>query len=175
MPGSLRNPFTTTFPAYSLGTITAVAKAAYNQRVVITIKNQTTGKEQISVFEGVGEDQKMLLPSGEDSVTIHQNPHERTAEFLFLFATTGDDGWDWVPSSIDHTQSASGDTKRTIWINTEDSTDQDTNDTVVTIQLETPGHHVQAGEERKSSLRSRALSRILLLIFLFLQRRQLVA
>jgi Fucose-binding lectin II (PA-IIL) len=116
------NPYATVIPGDSSYSFTAMANAAYFQRAIVSL-----GGQQAAVFNGQGEGVPMLTSGGGSSYGgATRGPAQ--VSVLFQFST---DGVNYGNAMVAEVLS----TPTTVMVGTEDSTDGDNNDTVLTLSI----------------------------------------
>lgn len=117
------NPFATTIPPDSSYSFTAMANAAYFQRAIISLSGQ-----QAAVFNGRGEGIPMQTAGGSEAYQGSTRGGTIQVSLLFQFSP---DGVNYSNAMVAQVLS----TPTTLMIGTEDSTDGDNNDTVLTLSI----------------------------------------
>ena len=116
------NPYTTRIPSDTGYTFSFVSNAAYFQRATVSINGQVS-----AVFTGQGEAVPMTQQGGAASYG-GATRQAMNASILFEYST---DGSNYAPSTVAQVWNSAS----LVLVGTEDSTDNDNNDTVMTLQL----------------------------------------
>jgi len=120
------NPVNLQIPANSQGVANCVANAAYFQRVTLTWDGNT------AVFSGSGEGVAMTLPSGETTLQFTPDSAARTVSATFEYSSSGSGGPFSAAAVRDPVVTNKGGFN-VIEVTSEDSTDNDNNDSYLTI------------------------------------------
>ncbi|MCW3463152.1 hypothetical protein [Chitinophaga nivalis] len=141
------NPTIIAIPAKTQGIISCISNAYNMQRVTLSWDNAEI------VFTGNGEDKPMLLPNGDDSFLLPFAPSSYNIQALFEFAEEPFEKF----STVDSVQQPIITQKAmftTIEIMSEDSTDNDNNDSYLSLFL------VTAGQSSSSPQKSQVVNTI---------------
>jgi Fucose-binding lectin II (PA-IIL) len=116
------NPYTTRIPSDSNYNFSFTSNAAYFQRATVSVNGQVS-----AVFNGSGENVAMTQQGGSTSYG-GATRQAMTASILFEYSSNGSD---YSQSSVAQAWS----TSTLVMVGTEDSTDNDNNDTVMTLSF----------------------------------------
>ncbi len=120
------NPVQLSIPASSQGIINCLANAAYYQRVTLAWPGHTI------VFAGSGEGQPMTTPDGSTTYAILPTPGAFQISATFEFSQTGPSGT-FQKASVKDPVISDKAGFHVIEVTSEDSTDNDNNDSYLTI------------------------------------------
>lgn len=122
------NPIDISIPANSQGFINCVSNASYYQRVTLRWGDHT------AIFEGTGEGQPMKLASGDAAYLLEPSPSPYRISIDFQYSTDGSHGPFRGARVSDPVTTGKG-LFTVIEITSEDSSDNDKNDSYLTIAL----------------------------------------
>ncbi len=120
------NPVSLSIPASSQGVINCLSNAAYYQRVSLSWPGHTV------VFSGTGEGQSMKTASGDDVYSIPPTPAAFTISATFEYSKSGSSGT-FHKASVKTPVVTDKGGFNVIEVTSEDSTDNDNNDSYLTI------------------------------------------
>jgi hypothetical protein len=120
------NPVALQIPAGSQGTINCLANATFFQRVTLTWSGQAV------VFSGTGEGKAMTLPNGDSMYTLPPSVTALTIAATFEYSSVGASGPFQKATVRDPVVEDKGGF-HVIQVTSEDSTDNDWNDSYLTI------------------------------------------
>ncbi len=127
------NPVSLPIPGETTGTITAAANASNYQ--VVTLSWQISEQSYSVQFTGSGENVQMTTPWGETSYILPTAKQGYQISAYFQYSTTGPNG-QLYEASVSDPITTQSDGTTTIQVTSEDSTDNDYNDTYLTIVAE---------------------------------------
>jgi hypothetical protein len=120
------NPANLSIPAGSQGAITCLANAAYYQRVTLSWGSTTV------IFSGTGEGIAMTTSTGDQLFLIPPNKDALSISATFEYSTTGKNGT-YGKASVNTPIISDKGGFHVIEVTSEDSTDNDNNDSYLTI------------------------------------------